>query len=105
MRTPSYKSTKGGVLYLCALPSSNPLPWTRAPTSPDNCKPMKTTELENLLAMAEKTQGWNFREWPPQRAQLTERCELIVIPPWLWRRRCGIARPSHSTLIRLRGAA
>jgi hypothetical protein len=66
---------------------------------------MKTTDLENLLALAEKTQGWNFREYPPQYAKLIGGCELIVIPPWLWRRRCGIARPQQSTLIRLRGAA
>jgi hypothetical protein len=48
---------------------------------------MKTTELEQILALARKTQGWNFREHLPQRVPLTARCELIVIPPWLWQPR------------------
>jgi len=47
------------------------------------------TDLESLLALAQRTQGWNFREHPPQRAVLPGGCELIVVPPWLWRPRCG----------------
>ncbi|UGB39124.1 hypothetical protein [Frateuria soli] len=44
-------------------------------------------DLDNLLALAERTPGWNFREYPPQRARLRGNCELIVVPPWLWRSR------------------
>lgn len=54
---------------------------------------MQSINLESLLALALKTQGWNFREYPPQRVQISKHCELIVIPPWLWRRRCGVEQP------------
>lgn len=64
-----------------------------------------SASISDLLELAQKTKGWPFRDYPPQRAKLIGGCELIVIPPWLWRRRCGIARPQQSTLIRLRGAA
>lgn len=47
------------------------------------------TELESMLALAERSQGWNFREYPPQRMRLRGNCELIVVPPWLWRPRVG----------------
>lgn len=47
------------------------------------------TELDNMLALAQKTPGWNFRDHPPQRADLPGGCELIVVPPWLWRPRVG----------------
>ncbi|HEY2396428.1 MAG TPA: hypothetical protein VGH81_10690 [Rudaea sp.] len=57
---------------------------------------MKATDLESLLALSLKTQGWNFREYPPLRVRLTSRCELIVIPPWLWRRRCGVSLPEST---------
>jgi len=46
---------------------------------------MTNDELQNLLALALKSQGWNFREYPPQRARLHGGCELIVLPPVLWR--------------------
>jgi len=54
---------------------------------------MTNDELETLLSIAQRTQGWNFREWPPQHARLAGGCELIVMPPWLWRRRIGVPRP------------
>ncbi len=47
------------------------------------------TELESMLALAQKTPGWNFREYPPQRADLPGGCELVAVPPWLWRPRVG----------------
>jgi hypothetical protein len=47
------------------------------------------TELESLLALAERSRGWAFREYPPQRMKLRGNCELIVVPPWLWRPRVG----------------
>lgn len=50
---------------------------------------MSSTELDTLVAMAQKSPGWNFREWPPQRAQIGSGCTLIVVPPWLWRSQRG----------------
>lgn len=47
------------------------------------------TELDKLLALAERSRGWAFRECPPQRMRLRGGCELVVIPPWLWRPRVG----------------
>jgi hypothetical protein len=61
---------------------------------------MTAADLETILALARKSQGWNFREYPPQRVPLTARCELIVIPPWLWQPR---VRPLASD--RYRGAS
>ena len=43
----------------------------------------------DLLALAQKSQGWAFREYPPQYARLTGGCVLVVVPPWLWRPRVG----------------
>lgn len=51
------------------------------------------SELDDLLALAERSQGWNFREYPPQRMRLRGNCELIVVPPWLWRPRLRLVQP------------
>jgi hypothetical protein len=56
---------------------------------------MTNNELENLLTLARRTPGWNFREHPPQRAQLHGGCELIVMPPVLWRGFRCTARPTE----------
>jgi hypothetical protein len=61
-------------------------------------------ELDRLLATAQKTPGWNFREWPPIRARLGK-CELIVIVPILWRGlRCSPRPTAPFELIPLRRA-
>jgi hypothetical protein len=59
-------------------------------------------ELETLLALAQKTQGWNFRQCPPQRTYLDGGCELIVIAPMLWRGRSrgGISGPQFVRTVR-----
>jgi hypothetical protein len=51
--------------------------------------------ITELIALAQKSRGWVFRDgWPPQRAQLSATCELIVLVPTLWRGRC---RPGPTT--------
>lgn len=67
-------------------------------------KIMTNDELANLLALPRKTQGWNFREYPPQRAMLTSQCELIVIPAWLWRGRPKMQPNNTAQVMLLRKA-
>ena len=53
---------------------------------------MTNDELTKLIALAQRTSGWNFREYRPQCAPLVGGYRLIVVPPWLWRPRAG-SRP------------
>lgn len=45
---------------------------------------MTNDELNKFLSIAQRTRGWVFREYPPQRVTLNGGCELIVLPPVLW---------------------
>lgn len=60
---------------------------------------MNVQDLDDLLGLAQKSRGWVFREYPPQRAHLRGNCELIVIPPWLWRGRCRPRPASTGELV------
>jgi hypothetical protein len=48
---------------------------------------MKNNTVSELIALAQKSPGWNFRDCPPQRITLGY-CELVVLVPTLWRGRC-----------------
>lgn len=62
-------------------------------------------EIDNLIRLAARSQGWVFREYPPQRAMLCGGCELIVIPAWLWQPRPQRRhlRPAHVVPLRRAG--
>lgn len=51
--------------------------------------PAWARSLDDVLALAQKTPGWNNRTCPPQRARLAGGCVAYILPPILWRRRCG----------------
>lgn len=53
---------------------------------------MNNIDLEQLLDLTERTRGWSNRRCPPQRVMLCGNCQLIVIPAYLWRQRCGMPR-------------
>lgn len=46
--------------------------------------------VAELVALAQKTPGWNNRTCPPQLARLRGGCALYVVPAWLWRPRIGV---------------
>ena len=48
---------------------------------------METQSVINLLARAQKTQGWNLRSELPCSARLDGGCTLHVVPAWLWQPR------------------
>lgn len=43
--------------------------------------------VDELVRLAQKSPGWNMRELPPQRKTLAGGCELVMLPPTLWRPR------------------
>lgn len=48
---------------------------------------METQSVIDLLARAQKTQGWNLRSELPCVARLDGGCRLHVVPAWLWQPR------------------
>ena len=69
-----------------------------APAAGDELAP-GSTELTSILALAQRTPGWNFRECPPQRARLQGGCELVMIPAWLWRPRSSRRRVDSTEVV------
>jgi len=61
--------------------------------------------IESIIALAQKNQGWNFREYPPQRAILAGGCELIVLVPTLWRGYRCTPRRGPAQIVKLLRAA
>lgn len=48
---------------------------------------MQTQSLFDLLAPAQKTQGWNLRSELPRVITIHGGCVLHVVPAWLWQPR------------------
>jgi hypothetical protein len=48
---------------------------------------MNTKQLTELLARAERSQGWNFRSELPCAVRIAGGCVLHVVPAWLWQPR------------------
>jgi len=57
-------------------------------------------DIDEMVKLAQRSRGWAFREYPPQRAKLRGNCELIVIPAWLWRPRprLQLVRETHRVI-------
>jgi len=54
--------------------------------------PSWATCLDDILALAQRTPGWNNRTCPPQRVTLSGGCQLFVVPAHLWRPRSCVRR-------------
>jgi len=65
---------------------------------------MKDENIDVLINLAQRSRGWVFREYPPQRARLHGGCELIVIPAWLWRPRPRLQAVVRAEVIPMRRA-
>jgi len=65
---------------------------------------MKDEKIDALINLAQRSRGWVFREYPPQRARLRGGCELIVIPAWLWRPRPHLQEVVRAEVIQMRRA-
>jgi len=66
---------------------------------------MKDEKIDALINLAQRSRGWVFREYPPQRARLRGGCELIVIPAWLWRPRPRLQDVVRAEVIQMRRAS
>jgi hypothetical protein len=54
--------------------------------------PSWASSLDDVLALAQRTPGWNNRTCPPQRVTLAGGCQLFVVPAHLWRPRSCVRR-------------
>lgn len=55
------------------------------PTGTRRVLPAWATTIDDVLALAQRTPGWNNRSAPPQRVTLDGGCPLVVVPAHLWR--------------------